>query len=101
MALLQQRERGEGLKKAVIAACVFVTGVTVFNRVTWTPVLIYPLYPGLMVHLLITGGHGGTLTQQRIGFVAELLTNLTVYVAGTLLCAIAWRSLHARASIDS
>jgi len=59
---------------------VFVIVLTALNRVTLTPFLFYP---GLMVHLLITGAHGGTLAQEKIGFVAELLTNLTIYVCDT------------------
>jgi len=39
----------------------------------------------IMVSLLVTGGHGGTLTQEKIGFAAELTANLFVYLAATLI----------------
>ena len=74
------------MRNALIAVCVFVIVLTALNRVTLTPFLFYSLYPGLMVHLLITGAHGGTLAQEKIGFVAELLTNLTIYVSLALVC---------------
>jgi hypothetical protein len=50
-----------------------------------TSVLFYFLYPGAAVHLLITGGHGGTLVQERLGFIAGLVTNLAFYLGGSLL----------------
>jgi hypothetical protein len=39
-----------------LALCAFVVGLTVVNHFKWTPILVCPLYPGLMVHILITGG---------------------------------------------
>jgi len=69
------------MRKVVIAVCVFVIVLTVLNHVILTPILFYQLHLGLMVHLLITGAHGGTLAQEKIGFAAELLTNLTVYIS--------------------
>lgn len=66
-----------------VAAFVVIWTVLVHAQSSWNPVLAYPLYPGLMVHLLITGGHGGTLTQEKIAFAAELVANLLAYLLAT------------------
>ena len=68
-----------------VAAFVIVWTILVHAQSHWNPILAYPLYPGNMVHLLVTGGHGGTLTQEKIGFAAELATNLLVYLAATFI----------------
>lgn len=47
--------------------------------------LLYPLlYPGEMLSVLITGGHGGTRAEEWTGFVAGFLVNTFCYY---LLCA--------------
>src|SRR5436309_3575543 len=66
-----------------VAAFVVIWTVLVHAQSSWNPVLAYPLYPGLMVHLLITGGHGGTLAQEKIAFAAELGANLLAYLLAT------------------
>ena len=64
---------------AGVATFVVVWTILVHAQSHWNPILAYPLYPGSMVSLLVTGGHGGTLTQQKIGFAAELTANLFIY----------------------
>jgi|HubBroStandDraft_2_1064218.scaffolds.fasta_scaffold1395122_1 hypothetical protein len=73
--------------KVVLGVVTFVAAWTVFVHAQshWNPILAYPLYPGEMVSLLVTGGHGGTLTQDRVGFAAELTVNLLAYLAATLI----------------
>jgi hypothetical protein len=68
-----------------VAAFVIVWTILVHAQSHWNPILAYPLYPGDMVHLLITDGHGGTLTQEKVGFAAELAANLFVYLAATVI----------------
>ena len=68
-----------------VAAAVIVWTILVHAQSHWNPILAYPLYPGNMVHLLVTGGHGGTLTQEKIGFAAELAANLFVYLASAFI----------------
>jgi hypothetical protein len=41
----------------------------------------YLLYPGMMLSLLITGGHGGTNFEERAALAANLMTNTLVYAA--------------------
>ena len=69
----------------VVAAFVVVWTILFHAQSGWNPILAYPLFPGGMVHLLVTGGHGGTLTQERIGFAAELAVNLFVYSIATFI----------------
>ena len=66
---------------AGVAAFVIVWTILVHAQSHWNPILAYPLYPGNMVHLLVTGGHGGTLTQEKIGLAA----NLFVYLAAAFI----------------
>jgi len=68
-----------------VAGFVIVWTILVHAQSDWNPILAYPLYPGDMVSLLVTGGHGGTLTQEKIGVAAELTANLLVYLAATLI----------------
>jgi len=68
-----------------VVASVIVWTILVHAQSHWNPILAYPLYPGDMVHLLVTGGHGGTLTQEKVGFAAELAANLFVYLAATFI----------------
>ena len=47
------------------------------------------LFPGMVVSVFITGGHGGTETQEHVALVASTLVNLAFYwflvaVAGDL-----------------
>lgn len=35
--------------------------------------------PGVIAHLLITGGHGGTIFEERIGTILEIVVNTTFY----------------------
>jgi hypothetical protein len=66
-----------------VGAFVILWTILIHARSHWNPILAYPLYPGEMVHLLITGGHGGTLMQEKFGFAAEVIANILVYLAAT------------------
>jgi len=77
---------------AGVATFVVVWTILVHAQSHWNPILAYPLYPGNMVSLLVTGGHGGTLTQEKIGFAVELTANLFVYLAATLILLRVGRS---------
>jgi hypothetical protein len=68
-----------------VLAFVVVWTILVHAQSHWNPIVAYTLYPGNMVHLLVTGGHGGTLTQEKIGLAAELATNLLAYLAATFI----------------
>ncbi len=74
-----------------IAAFVISWTILIHAQSHWNPVLAYPLYPGNLVSLLVTGGHGGTITQDRVGFAAELSTNLFAYLAATFILFRAFR----------
>jgi hypothetical protein len=72
---------------AVIFALVSVPLLTVLlNRnPDPSPFLVYALLPGIIVSLLITGGHGGTLIEERVGLVAGLIVNSLVYAGAVFL----------------
>jgi hypothetical protein len=42
-----------------VVAFVVAWTILVHAQSHWNPSLAYPLYPGMMVHLVVTGGHGG------------------------------------------
>jgi hypothetical protein len=72
---------------AVIFALVSVPLLTVLlNRnPDPSPFLVYALLPGIIVSLLITGGHGGTLIEERVGPLAGLIVNSLVYAGAAFL----------------
>jgi hypothetical protein len=72
---------------AVIFALVSVPLLTVLlNRnPDPSPFLVYALLPGIIVSLLITGGHGGTLIEERVGLIAGLIVNSLVYAGAVFL----------------
>jgi hypothetical protein len=60
----------------------------VFHRLletTLSNVVVYAALPGVIVHLLITGGHGGTVMEERFGSVSEVAMDTVFYA--TLLRA--------------
>ena len=81
------RLRGDVTKKllAVIFALVSVPLLTVLLNRNPSPFLFYALLPGIIVSLSITGGHGGTLIEERVGLVAGLIVNSLVYAGAVFL----------------
>lgn len=53
-------------------------------------VLIYLLFPGNMVSIAITGGHGGTQLQELIAPLAGFIVNVTSYFLVFGLLYLAW-----------
>ena len=68
----------------IIALALVLILTLVLNRYP-NAFLFYALFPGMSVDLLITGGHGGTLTEERVGFVAGFVTNILVYSGAAFL----------------
>ena len=76
------------MRRAIIAAIVIVVPLTILQRSyeSWGDLsnalaLIYPLFPGEVLSLLITGGHGGSQAQEWIGLVFGVCVNALVYSA--------------------
>ena len=65
------------LSAGFILAIVFhlLLGITLWN------VVVYAALPGVIVHLLIIGGHGGTLMEERFGSILEVAMNIVFYAA--------------------
>jgi hypothetical protein len=67
-----------GISITIVACLTFLFGAT------YSIVFIYPLFPGMVLSLLITGGHGGTIAEDRIALVFGFAINTLTY---SLLCA--------------
>jgi hypothetical protein len=71
----------------VFAVLVVIVCLTFAYHIWVIPLLRYPLLPGVIVHTAVVGdtlrgatdAHGGTVSEEQIGFAAELLTNLVSY----------------------
>jgi hypothetical protein len=76
------------LKKAalllIVAFSVALVIHILFDR-TRSSLFVYAGFPGMMGSLFITGGHGGTIAQERLAPVVELAIN-TVCYSVVLLC---------------
>jgi hypothetical protein len=70
---------------AFIIALVLVLALTLLLNRHPSTFLFYALLPGTIVNLLITGGHGGSITEQKIGLVAGVVVNFLVYLMAALL----------------
>jgi hypothetical protein len=70
--------------RALGSSFVIVALLTFFEQRTASAALFYLLYPGSVLSLLITGGHGGTKFEDWMALVASLIVNTVAY---TVLCA--------------
>jgi hypothetical protein len=77
------------IAKALGLSFTIVGVLTFFEYRTASTTLIHLLYPGAMLSLLITGGHGGTLLEEKAGLAAGVLVNTLFYavLCGGLLAA--------------
>jgi len=73
----------------VITVVAVIVLLTLVNHTWWTPMLSYPLYPGIAASRLVLRGRMETLTLDKIGFAVEIATNLTAYMLACLLAAVA------------
>ncbi len=64
---------------AFMTAVVLVLALTLLLNRHPNIFLFYALLPGATLNLLITGGHGGTLIEERVGLVAGVVVNCLVY----------------------
>ena len=46
---------------------------------------LYPLIPGSLVSLILTGGHGGTEVQEIAGHIALVVVNTVLYTLAIVL----------------
>ena len=83
-------------KKAFLAAGGIVSLLTILfhGPAELNPVLLLAVYPGLMANLLVTGGHGGTRTQDRVGFALEFVVSVFVYGLAALAVLRIARKSH-------
>ena len=66
-------------------AVVIGSGIVALLSLLWhffiSELLFYLLFPGLVIGILITGGHGGTVGEERIASVVSFAVNALVYSA--------------------
>ena len=58
--------------------------------------LFFPLFPGIMAHVLITGVHGGTAAQETVAVYVAAAVNGAFYAFIIFIFKIVWRSLSRR-----
>jgi hypothetical protein len=87
-------KRNMSIKKAIAISFVTVVPLTIASHLTDSIFFFYALYPGAIVSLLITGGHGGTRTEEAIAPIVGSLVNIAIL--SLLLCG-AMRMLRTRA----
>lgn len=56
-------------------------------------VLFYPLFPGLIAGLLITGGHGGSNAEEAVAKFVAPAVNAVFYALLILIAHKVWRTL--------
>lgn len=71
------------VKKAVAISFITVMPLTIALYLTNSILLFYVLFPGAVISLLITGGHGGTRAEEAIAPVIGALVN--VFILSALL----------------
>ena len=59
-------------------------------------VLLYPLFPGLIAGILITGGHGGSNAQETVAKIVAPEVNAAFYALLILTAHKIWRALLSR-----
>jgi hypothetical protein len=72
-------------KKMLASAVGLVLVLTLLLNRHPNQFLFYALFPGAIVNLVITGGHGGTITAERVGFLTGFVTNILVYSGAAFL----------------
>jgi hypothetical protein len=65
--------------RALGSSFVIVALLTFFEYRTASAAFFYLLYPGSVLSMLITGGHGGTKFEEGTALVASLIVNTLVY----------------------
>jgi hypothetical protein len=76
--------------KLIAYAAAIVVVLNIMNAALQWKILFYLLFCGMAVHLLITGGHGGTHLQEAFGIISSFVVNTVVYAIGVFALSI-WR----------
>ena len=87
--------RALGFAVPLVTCLTFLLYVTKFG----TEVLFYLLYPGLVVSILITGGHGGSELADKMALVASFLVNTCAYTGLIAILSALRRRRNKRAAI--
>ena len=72
-----------------------VAGILTFLGWTQSEALLlsYPLMPGLIAGLLVTGGHGGTAVQEAIAPWVASMVNAIFYFGLVVIARLIWKKL--------
>jgi len=82
--------------KTSILTVVAVSLLTLVCYRTLVMFLFYLLYPGMIINVLITGGHGGTIFEEWAGAISGVLVNTVCYMLAFGLLFLVWRRLRKR-----
>jgi hypothetical protein len=65
--------------KVMAAAAAVVLTLSACSSISQTDAYFFLLFPGIATQLRLTGGHGGTHSQEAIAALAGFLVNTLVY----------------------
>jgi hypothetical protein len=82
--------------KAMLLTFGVVSILTFLLNATLSPVCFYVLFPGVVLDLMITGGHGNTIFIMRVGLAVSVLVNTLVYGAVLTASLVIRRRLRRR-----
>ena len=74
---------------------IIVALLTIFSHSVEYSGFFYLLYPGNIVSQVITGGHGGTLLQERMALISSFILNVLVYFLIIFSIHAVVRAIHA------
>jgi hypothetical protein len=71
------------MKYVIALSAGFILAIVLHRllAVTTRDIVVYAALPGVVAHLLITGGHGGTMMEERFGSILEVATNTVSFAA--------------------
>jgi hypothetical protein len=91
-----------GISLALLLGLLVAAATFIFDRSGASGafnLLFYPLMPGLIVHFLITGVHGGTATQEANASWIASIVNGSFYFWIVIIARLIWRKLISRPAV--
>jgi hypothetical protein len=79
-----------------LSSGMIVGSLSILQRFVDSPLVFYLLLPGSLASVLVTGGHGGTLLEERMGPIVGLIVNLIVYMSIMAMTFFAYSKWYSR-----
>ncbi len=80
--------------KILLVSFAIVSVLAMLERSYGSSVFFYLLYPGNILGLVITGGHGGTHTENVLAAVLGFVANLCAYWLLLTCCVFPFKTLQ-------